>query len=156
VAGLLLVDPSGDLTRLPAADVRSYVEAVEADPQRELAGQFRQLLVGARTGVVEAVLADLAATPPQVLAATVAAASRHSPAADLERYGGPALALLTRFNALPSSLPALVSALAARRVFGSSHWLALDDPVGVAETIEKFHLGRDAPVPRQSDATTPG
>ena len=138
VAGLLLVDPSGDLTRLPPAEVRGYVEAVAADPHGELAGQFRQLLAGSRPGVAEAVLADLAATPPEVLAATVEAATRESPAAALARYGGPALALLSRFNTLPSSLAALVPGLAFLRVFGTSHWLMLDDPQGLARVLEEF------------------
>lgn len=140
-AGLLLVDPSGDLTRLPAAEVGAYVEAVEADPHRELSGQFRQLLIGSRQGVAETVLGDLAATPAAVLAAAVAAASRESPAGLLAGYGGPALALLTPFNTLPASLPALLPALAAHRVFGTSHWLMLDDPETVARAVEAVAAG---------------
>jgi pimeloyl-ACP methyl ester carboxylesterase len=138
LAGLLLVDPSGDLTRLPAGEVRRYLEAVAADPHRELSGQFRQLLIGARPGVAEVVLADLAATPAAVLAATIEGAASRSPAADLTRYGGPALALLTPFNTLPSGLARLVPGLEARRVFGTSHWLMLDDPEAVAGVLARF------------------
>jgi pimeloyl-ACP methyl ester carboxylesterase len=136
VAGLLLVDPSGDLTRLPAGAVRAYVDAVATDPHQELAGQFRQLLTGAAPGVAGAVLADLAATPMAVLAAAVEAASRESPADLLAGYRGPALALLTPFNALPASLPVLLPGLEAHRVFGTSHWLMLDDPGSVVSALE--------------------
>lgn len=128
VAGLLLVDPSGDQTRLPAAHKRQLREQVQRDPSGELAWQYRQLLLGARSEIADRVLEDLASVPPEPLAALFEDALEHSPLPALERYGGPVRGVFSELNSLPFSLHRLVPGLHASLVPETSHWLMLDRP----------------------------
>jgi pimeloyl-ACP methyl ester carboxylesterase len=141
VAGLLLADPNGDQSRLPREQVRAFLAAVRADPGGELRFNFRHILAGARPQVAERVLADLAATGDEVLVGALESAAAASPVADLERYGGPALTVVSPFNSLPVSLHNLLPALPVRRLRGTSHWLMMDAPEEFNRLLDAF-LGR--------------
>lgn len=138
VAGLLLADPNGDQTRLPADQVRAFLDAVRSDPAREMRFNFRQILAGARPEVATAVLAALDATPAEVLLGALESAAEASPVADLKRYGGPALTVVSPFNTLPVSLHNLLPHLPARRLPGTSHWLMMDRPEELNRLLDAF------------------
>lgn len=138
VAGLLLVDPNGDQTRLPAEQRRAFVDAVRADPAGEMAFNFRQVLAGAAPGVAEAVLAALGETGGEVLVGALESAAEVSPLADLKRYGGPTLTVVSPYNALAVSLHNLLPHLPVRRLPGTSHWLMMDRPEEVNRLLDAF------------------
>jgi pimeloyl-ACP methyl ester carboxylesterase len=138
VAGLLLADPNGDQSRLPREQVEPYLEAVRADPAGELRGQYLHILGGATAGVAELVMADLELVSPELLAGALEAAASYPLAADLERYDGPRLAVITPLNALPVSLHRLVGDLPTRVFTGTSHWLMLDRPEAFNQLLDAF------------------
>lgn len=137
VAGLLLVDPSGDQSRLPEDERARYLESVRADPAAETAWSFRQLLVDASPAVADRVMESLEAVPAEVLLDALEGAVAYSPLPALERFGGPVRSLVTEFNRLPQSLHNLRPEIAVRAVAGASHWLMMDRPREVwAELVD--------------------
>jgi pimeloyl-ACP methyl ester carboxylesterase len=138
VAGVFLVDPSGDQTRIPRRDLDASLAAIAANPHGELHSQYRQLLVGAEPEVADRVLADLDSTPPEALVESLQSAFAFATADALGRYPGPRLALVSDFNSLPSSLHRLLPDLPVRLVSGASHWLMLDRPDAVAEALAEL------------------
>jgi pimeloyl-ACP methyl ester carboxylesterase len=138
VAGLLLVDPNGDQTRIPRAELDPFLASLRSDPAGEMRWYFKQVLVGAAPGTAERVLEDLAATPPEVLLAALEASFTHSPLPALEDYDGPLLAVVSDMNSLPYSLPNLRPDLPVRLLVGTSHWLMLDRPDDLDRILDDF------------------
>ncbi len=128
VAGLLLVDPGGDQTRVPAARRRQLIEQLEREPAEELGRYFRQILIGAEPEVAERVLADLAATPTDVVLRALEGGQDYAPLPALAGYAGPLLSVISDLNSLPYSLHNLVPDLPVRHLGGASHWLMMDRP----------------------------
>ena len=128
VAGLLLVDPNGDQTEIPRAELDEFLAALRADPADEMRWYFRQVLVGAVPATAERVLADLEATPADALVRSLESSVAYSPVAGLERFRGPVLSVVSDMNTLPYSLHNLLPDLPVRLVAGTSHWLMLDRP----------------------------
>lgn len=138
VAGLLLVDPNGDQSRLPASQVEEVLRAVGADPHGELRMQFSQVLAGAAPGVQEQVLDSLAETRPEALSGAFASLARYSPVNALETYDGPMLSIVSPLNSLPISLHRLVERLPHHPMPGTSHWLMLDRPQELNLLLDAF------------------
>ncbi len=138
VAGLLLVDPSGDQSRIPRQQHRSLLAQLRRDPGEELRWYFGQLLAGARPEVAERVLQDLDEVPAEVVLSAIEGAAAYSPLPSLERFGGPALSLISELNTLPTSLHRLVPGLPASQVPQASHWLMLDRPEEVWSHLIDF------------------
>jgi pimeloyl-ACP methyl ester carboxylesterase len=138
VAGLLLVDPSGDQTRLPKGEAASFLEALEKNPVGELESSFRQLLVGGDREASAWVLEDLHLTHEAAIPAAVAGSFGYSPLADLRRYPGPRLSLISDLNSLPISLHKLAPNLPIRLVSGTGHWLMMDRPEHFNAILDGF------------------
>jgi pimeloyl-ACP methyl ester carboxylesterase len=138
VAGLLLVDPNGDQTRIPAKQLKPFLKAVHADPLREMESYFRQILAGGDRAAAGWVLEDLRLTDEGALAGTLEAGSRYSPLPALERYTGPKLSVVSDMNSLPFSLHNLVPDLPTRLLPGTGHWLMMDSPAPFQRLLEEF------------------
>lgn len=138
VAGLLLVDPNGDQSRLPADQVEVVLRAVRADPHGELRMQFSQVLSGAAPGVREQVLESLLQTRPEALAGAFESLARYGPVEALEGYGGPMLSIVSHLNTLPISLHRLVERLPHHPMPGASHWLMMDRPQELNLLLDAF------------------
>ena len=139
VAGLLLVDPSGDQTRLPEAHRQQLHTQLSQDSDEEIRWYFRQLLAGAKTEVADRVLEDLSAVPAEVvLEAPSAAVLGHSPLAALKRFDGPARSLISDLNNLPYSLHNLSPELPVFHLPQASHWLMMDRPEVLWESLVDF------------------
>lgn len=64
VAGLLLVDPSGDSTQMPAEEVAQYICAMESEAYSTfIEGYWNQILTGATESTRSRVVRDLRNTP---------------------------------------------------------------------------------------------
>ncbi len=128
VAGLLLVDPSGDQTQLPQQHRRQLLDQLSRNPEEEIPWYFRQLLAGARPEVADRVLEDLEAVSPEIILSALENGSSHSPLPALDRFDGPIKSLISDLNDLPYSLHHLVPELPTVHVPQSGHWLMMDRP----------------------------
>lgn len=135
VAGLLLIDPSGDQTHMTPADRRGWLAAVRADPHGECDFNFRHFLRDARPGVADAVLEALEATPERVLVGALEGSAAYAAVSALESYPGPVTSLISELNDLPISLHRLRPGLPVRKLRGVSHWLMMDRPGEVLEAL---------------------
>jgi pimeloyl-ACP methyl ester carboxylesterase len=140
VAGLLLVDPNGDQTLIPRAEVEPFLAALRGDPLRELESYFRQLLVGGDRDAAQWVIQDLRLTHEDAIVGAVEASILSSPLPALARYQGPKLSVISDMNRLPYSLHNLVSDLPIHLMRGTGHWLMLDRPEVFNQVLDSFLL----------------
>jgi pimeloyl-ACP methyl ester carboxylesterase len=138
VSGLLLVDPNGDQTRIPAEQMAPFLDAVRAAPQREMEWYFRQILAGGDRNAASLVLEDLAGTDEAALVGALEAGSTYSPLAALGRYRGPRLSIISDMNRLPFSLHNLIPDLPTRLLPGTGHWLMMDCPEPFNHLVDEF------------------
>ncbi|HXO22005.1 MAG TPA: alpha/beta fold hydrolase, partial [Thermoanaerobaculia bacterium] len=138
VAGLLLVDPSGDQSRIPAEQTASLVAALRADPLAETEWHFRQILVNADPAAAQWVLEDLRLTDENALIGAMESSLAFQPLPLLARYAGPRLAVVSDWNSLPVSLHNLVADLPVRLIRGTGHWLQLDRPEPFNQLLDEF------------------
>jgi pimeloyl-ACP methyl ester carboxylesterase len=138
VAGLLLVDPNGDQTLIPRAEVEPFLAALRGDPLRELESYFRQLLVGGDRDAAHWVIQDLRLTHEDAIVRAVEASILSSPLPALARYHGPKLSVISDMNRLPFSLHNLVSDLPVHLMRGTGHWLMLDRPEAFNQVLDGF------------------
>ena len=138
VAGMLLVDPTGDQSRISKDERQAFLESLRVDPGGEMAWHYRQLLSESGAAVAERVLQDLAKVDDGALLESLASSLETRPVEDLEAYGGPVQLLLSDFNDLPYALHRLCPDLPSSRLPGSSHWLMLDRPDEVWESLLDF------------------
>ncbi|MGA9751368.1 MAG: alpha/beta hydrolase [Acidobacteriota bacterium] len=139
VAGLLFVDPAGDVTRLPKERLDAMLERMRAPTYLSfMRGWFGANLTEARPSTRRKVFADLDRTPPEVVAASYAGLARFDPLPALRAYRGPMLTVILPGSDRPSSFQNLVPDLPAVRLRGLSHWLMMDDPKGLDRIMDDF------------------
>jgi pimeloyl-ACP methyl ester carboxylesterase len=138
VRGLLLVDPNGDQTRIPAEEMAPFLTAVRVAPMREMTSYFRQILAGGDRNAASLVLEDLQGTDEGALLGALEAAATYSPLAALSRYRGPRLSIISDMNRLPFSLHKLIPDLPTRLLPGTGHWLMMDCPEPFNHLVDEF------------------
>jgi pimeloyl-ACP methyl ester carboxylesterase len=146
VAGLLLADPNGDQTLLPAEQVEPFLSALREDPLGELDSYFRQLVLGGDRDAGGWVLEDLRLTHEEAIPEALASSIRRSPLPALESYQGPKLSIVSDMNSLPYSLHRLVPDLPTRLMPGTGHWLMMDRPETFNHLLDEFLDEVDAAV----------
>jgi pimeloyl-ACP methyl ester carboxylesterase len=138
VAGLLLVDPNGDQSRVPAEQARSFLDALRSDPVGELDSYFRQLVMGGDRHAGRWVLEDVRFTDETAIVECLESSIRYSPLPALERYKGPKLSIISSMNDLPYSLHRLLPDLPVRLMPGTGHWLMMDRPEMFNHLLDEF------------------
>jgi pimeloyl-ACP methyl ester carboxylesterase len=138
VAGLLLVDPNGDMSRVPDEEFAPFLEALRSDPLAELESYFRQLVVGGDADAAHWVLEDLRLTQEDAVAKTVEGSLRYQPLPALSRYPGPKLSVISDMNRLPHSLHNLLPDLPVRLMTGTGHWVMMDRPEVFNRLLDEF------------------
>jgi pimeloyl-ACP methyl ester carboxylesterase len=138
VAGLLLVDPNGDQSQVPAHEMAHYLESLRSDPLAELESYFRQLVVGGDPDASRWVLEDLRATHEDAVLGALADSVRYQPLAALARYCGPRLSIISDMNRLPYSLHNLLPDLPVRLMTGTGHWVMMDQPEIFNRLLDEF------------------
>ena len=128
VTALALVDPGGDTSGEPPEAVDAALAAVREDPRQEFEQHYREFLHGAKPATTRRVLADLGATPDDVLVAGIFEAMSYPARERLAAYPGPVLCLAGPLNDVPGSLTRTVPGLATEWLAPTSHWLMLDRP----------------------------
>ena len=145
VAGLLLVDPAGDVTQAPADALDRYLARLKsADYARVSRAALQASLSGAKPETSERVLAALAAASPEAFIGCFEGLRRYDPVAALRGYPGKAFAILQaqRENEA-TSVHRLLPALRYATLPGVSHFLMLDDPPAFARLLDGFLEGAD-------------
>ncbi len=138
VAGLLLVDPNGDQSRVPSREIEPFLASLRADPLAELESYFRQLILGGDPDAALWILQDLRLTHEDAILGAVAGAVRYQPLPALERYRGPRLSVVSDMNRLPYSLHKLLPDLPLHRMTGTGHWLMMDRPEVFNRLLDEF------------------
>jgi pimeloyl-ACP methyl ester carboxylesterase len=138
VAGLLLADPNGDMSRVPESEMRPFLETLRSDPLTELESYFRQLLVSGDPDASRWVLEDLRLTHEDAIPRAIEDSMSYRPLPALERYLGPRLSIISDMNRLPYSLHNLLPDLPVRLMTGTGHWLMMDRPEVFNHLMEEF------------------
>jgi pimeloyl-ACP methyl ester carboxylesterase len=138
VAGLLLVDPSGDLTKMPREETEPFLASLRKDPLGELTSYFRQLLVGGDKDAARWVLEDLKLTAETAIVKSLEGSFKYPTLKSLKKYPGPKLSVVSGMNSLPNSLHRLQPDLSTRMMPGAGHWLMMDRPEAFNHIVEEF------------------
>ena len=139
VAGLLLVDPSGDFRKVPAEQMDSLLAALGSEAYAATVEQYWQfILTGADPAARERVMADLRATPKETVVGFFEAARGYDPLPALRSYKGPMLSVVTPINDEPFSLHNLGIGLPHATFAGTGHWLHMDKPEEFNRTLDGF------------------
>jgi pimeloyl-ACP methyl ester carboxylesterase len=137
VAGLLLVDPIGDGTKLPAAEVKPFLEGLKSNYDSMIEGHWTQI-AGPNRAVQDRLLADLRATPRETVEPAFREVMQFDPNPALARYRGPILSIITPYNDQPFSLHRLGKGFPHRMVQGTGHWIQLDKPEEFNRLLDEF------------------
>ena len=139
VVGLLLVDPSGDSTQMPAGEVQQYLGALESEAYSSVVeGYWSQLLTGSAETTETKVMQDLRDTSNATVVGVFKELFKYNPVPALERYDGPKLSIITSLNETPFSIHNLVSDLPHKVITGTGHWLQLDKPEEFNRIMDDF------------------
>jgi pimeloyl-ACP methyl ester carboxylesterase len=138
VAGLLLVDPNGDMSRVPEEEFRPFLEAIRANPLSELESYFHQLVVSGDPDAAKWVLEDLRLTHEGAIVPALDSSMKYQPLAALERFTGPRLSIISDMNRLPYSLHNLLPDLETRMMSGTGHWVMMDRPEAFNRLMDEF------------------
>ena len=139
VAGLLLVDPSGDSTQMPVEEVQQYLGALESEAYSSVVeGYWSQILTGSAETTETKVMQDLRDTSKATVVGVFKELFKYNPVPALERYHGPKLSIITSLNETPFSIHNLVSDLPHKVITGTGHWLQLDKPKEFNRIMDDF------------------
>lgn len=138
VAGLLLVDPNGDMTRGPREEMESFLEPLRNDPVGELTSYYRQLVVGGDKDAGRWILEDLRLTDENAIVKAMEGSLEYPALESLQKYPGPKLSVVSDMNSLPYSLHRLQPDLPTRLMAGTGHWLMMDRPEAFNHIVDEF------------------
>jgi pimeloyl-ACP methyl ester carboxylesterase/isoprenylcysteine carboxyl methyltransferase (ICMT) family protein YpbQ len=136
VAGLLLVDPSGDYRWLPEEHKEAWLSRFE-DPKRR-GSIWNALLRKSKASTRQLVLSDLAATPESTFRSIGADLLSYSPSSPFARYPGPKLSLFSSCDKNSGGPDNRFSPLPRKCMNNVSHWMMLDDPSEFNRNLDEF------------------
>jgi pimeloyl-ACP methyl ester carboxylesterase len=148
VAGLLLLDPIGDGKQIPPAAAQSFLGGFESDYEAASRKYWTQI-AGSDGAIQKRLLADLEATPREVMVPVLRSVMQFDPDPALARYQGPVLAVVTPQNDMPMSLHRLGKGFPHRVVGGTGHWIQLGKPEEFNRVLDQF-LKTTASAPSRS------
>ena len=137
VAGLLLLDPIGDGTQMPASEVQSFLKQLDADYSGTIEGYWDQI-AGSDKAIRERLRKDLRATPRETVMPAFREVMQFDPHPALARYRGPIMSVVTPYNDQPFSLHRLGKGFPHRMVQGTGHWIQLDKPEEFNRLLDEF------------------
>lgn len=139
VAGLLLADPAGDMSRVPSEQVEPLLEGLASGAYAEtIDGYWDMLLTGSEEVVREQVIADLRSTQKEAVVGFFRAQRDYDPLPALRGYGGPKLSVITPANDAPFGLHNIDTDLPHATITGTGHWLQMDGPEQFNRLLDGF------------------
>lgn len=152
IAQLILADPPGDFTKVPAdvyeERIVPYQRALETeDWAAAVENSFNEALTGSRADTRDRILAWLGATPQDCLAGMSRGMFAFDAVDSLDRYlaapGTGAHAIIAPSNTFPFSLHILRPTLTTTTLPDTGHWLMLDAPEAFARELD-ICLGKES------------
>lgn len=145
VAGVLFVDPAGDLSNASEADRAEMDQGLSPATYAKFTRDwYTEILGDARPAVKDEVLAQLARTPREVFQATFDGMVAYHAREGFAPYAGPRLSVIAARNAdNPSALHNTVPNIPTRAIAGVSHWLMMDEPDDFDAILDEFLRGVD-------------
>jgi pimeloyl-ACP methyl ester carboxylesterase len=137
VAGLALLDPISDGKQISAAEAKAYLTGFETDYD-STSREYWATVAGPDSAIRQRLLADLAATPQEVVMQILRDIMRFDPDPALARYQGPKLSIVTPHNDMPFSLHRLGKGFPHRVVEDTGHWIHLDKPAEFNRLLDEF------------------
>ena len=138
VAGLFLLDPSGDMRRLPREMIDPFLAALDGDGYEATIDGYWRGIAGANAAVRDRLLEDLRATPQSTVAGILHALREVDAEPLLRGYTGPRISIVTPQNDGPISLHQIDPSLPHQVVTGTGHWIQLDRPGDVDRLLDDF------------------
>ena len=138
VAGLFLVDPPTDPRALPKEVRAGFVRDLAGSNGLKVQQDFYSTIVGSNSAVRERVLADCEAVAPAARAGFGAALADWNPEPTLKAWRGPIFILATPNNDNEHALYRLRSDIPHEIVSPAGHWVQLDQPALVEQSIRRF------------------
>jgi pimeloyl-ACP methyl ester carboxylesterase len=138
VERLLLLDPIGDGTQIPIAEMQPFLTGLASPAYQEVIDGYWDTIAGPNVAVRERLMRDLRATPRDTVVEGFKAVMQFDPKPALAAYRGPALAVITPSNDFPFSLQRLKGGPPHRVIEGTGHWIQLDKPAEVNRILENF------------------
>ena len=135
---LLLLDPIGDGTQIPAAAMQPLLDGLESPAYQETIEGYWDTITGPNAAVRERLLRDLRATPRRTVVEGFKATMRFDPNPLLAGFRGPTLAVVTPSNDYPFSIHRLKGGPPHRVIEGTGHWIQLDQPAEFNRILENF------------------
>lgn len=138
VAGLFLLDPSGDTRRIPAEMMDPFIAALKGDGYAQRIEGYWGTISGMDPTIRERLLVDLRATPRETVVGMFEALRETELEPALAGYHGPRLAIMAPTNNGPFSLHNVDRSLPHRMVTGTGHWIQIEKPDEVNAMIDEF------------------
>ena len=144
IAQLILVDPPGDFTKVPA-DIEALIVSFQRTLETEdwlsaVEASFNEGLTGSTADTRDRIVANLAATPRDRLLGMYHGMFAFEAVNALDRYlaapGTKAHAIIAPSNAFPFSLHILRPTLTTTTIADTGHWLMLDAPEAFARELD--------------------
>ncbi|NHZ66944.1 alpha/beta fold hydrolase [Massilia genomosp. 1] len=138
VAGLILLDPPSDPRAIPQPIQTQMDAALKGPDNRAYLRNYLHSIAGDNADTVALVLADSESIEMQTFIAMTGALLAWNPEPNLASYTKPMLILSSEAGDTPSSLRWLKPNAAFRVIYGSGHWLQMDQPEATALEMEQF------------------
>jgi pimeloyl-ACP methyl ester carboxylesterase len=139
VAGLLFVDPIGDLRSIPPAALDEWMAGFRGETYAEAAeAHWRRILLNADSAVTKAVIGSFKKTPKETVVGALESTLTFDPAAALENYYGPMQTIVSGLPDNPMALHHAISNLPHINMPGTGHWLQMEQPQEFNLLMDKF------------------
>lgn len=139
VAGLLFVDPIGDLRKIPPAALEEWMIGFRSDTYAQaVEAHWRKILLHADTTVISAVIEVLKKTPKEVVVGALESTLTFDPATVLRNYRGPMQTIVSGLPDSPFALHHAIPNLPRVDMPGTSHWLQMDQPEEFNRLMDEF------------------
>jgi pimeloyl-ACP methyl ester carboxylesterase len=137
IAGLLLVDPTGDGKQIAEAETKPLLAELDSNYDTTIR-EYWTGIAGPDSAIRERLLADLRATPQETVVRVFREVLQFDPDPALAWYHGPILSVVTPYNDQPFSLHRLGKGFPHRVVSGTGHWIQLDKPEEFNRLLDEF------------------
>jgi pimeloyl-ACP methyl ester carboxylesterase len=145
VAGLLLVDPSGDSTQIPAEQAQGFLGAMQSEAYTAVIEDYWQQILTNATETTQAnVMRDLRQTEKTTVVSLMQSLFSFDPRPALQSYHGPRLSVITPLNEAPFALHNLVPDFPHQLIKDTSHWLHMDKPEQFNQILDDFKTAVDS------------
>ena len=142
VAGLLYVDPVGDLTKIPEEQLAGFKkQQKERKPEEVVRWFFTDILANAAPETAEVVWPGVDNLPAGVVYTLWDILLNYSPVEDLALSHCPKLSIIADGNDKPYSIHNVGEGMPHHLIEGTSHWVMMEKPAEFNRVMDGFLAG---------------